>query len=168
MRHPSWSRLYKTSGRQKGNGRTGERWCGQIFQVSCKARHKNHRGRLRYRQRPVLDEYSEREELGAIHADATATMNERRLGVAREAEKMRTDLTGIADPVERSEDDKGISLRQLAEVLQISVESFAAVWNDLPLEDAKIAELLGLTRQQVINARKSGRERLVRRLKGFI
>jgi hypothetical protein len=59
-------------------------------------------------------------------------------------------------------------VRQLADVLQISVESFAEVWNDLPLEDAKIAELLGLTRQQVINARKSGRERLARRLKGFI
>ena len=60
------------------------------------------------------------------------------------------------------------TVRQLADVLQISVESFAEVWNDLPLEDAKIAELLGLTRQQVINARKSGRERLARRLKGFI
>jgi hypothetical protein len=47
-------------------------------------------------------------------------------------------------------------------------ESFAELWNDLPLEDAKIAELLGLTRQQVINARKSGRERLTRRLRGFI
>ncbi|HET9710773.1 MAG TPA: hypothetical protein VFP64_02790, partial [Pyrinomonadaceae bacterium] len=60
------------------------------------------------------------------------------------------------------------TVRQLADVLQISVERFAEVWNDLPLEDAKIAELLGLTRQQVINARKSGRERLARRLKGFI
>jgi DNA-binding transcriptional regulator YhcF (GntR family) len=60
------------------------------------------------------------------------------------------------------------TVRQLADVLQINVESFAKVWNDLPLEDAKIAELLGLTRQQVINARKSGRERLARRLKGFI
>ena len=60
------------------------------------------------------------------------------------------------------------SMRQLAAALDISAESFAAVWNDLPLEDAKIAELLGLTRQQVINARKSGRERLARRLKGFI
>jgi hypothetical protein len=60
------------------------------------------------------------------------------------------------------------TVRQLADALQISVESFAEVWNDLPLEDAKIAELLGLTRQQVINARKSGRERLARRLKGFI
>lgn len=60
------------------------------------------------------------------------------------------------------------SVRQLADVLEISAEKFAAIWNDLPLEDAKIAELLNLTRQQVINARKSGRERLVRRLKGFI
>jgi len=60
------------------------------------------------------------------------------------------------------------SVRQLAAALDLSPESFAEVWNDLPLEDAKIAELLGLTRQQVINARKSGRERLARRLKGFI
>lgn len=60
------------------------------------------------------------------------------------------------------------TLRQLANALEISVERFAKVWNDLPLEDSKIAELLGLTRQQVINARKSGRERLARRLKGFI
>jgi RNA polymerase sigma factor (sigma-70 family) len=60
------------------------------------------------------------------------------------------------------------TIRQLAEALEISAESFAKVWNDLPLEDARIAELLGLTRQQVINARKSGRERLARRLKGFI
>jgi RNA polymerase sigma factor (sigma-70 family) len=60
------------------------------------------------------------------------------------------------------------SVRQLAAALDISAEKFAEVWNELPLEDSKIAELLGLTRQQVINARKSGRERLARRLKGFI
>src|SRR5919108_2276401 len=34
----------------------------------------------------VLDAYADREELGKIHADATATMNERRLDVARAAE----------------------------------------------------------------------------------
>ncbi len=65
----------------------------------------------------VLDSYDDREELGEIHADATATMNERRLDVARAAETLRADLSGIADPVVRSEDDKGISLRQLADVL---------------------------------------------------
>lgn len=60
------------------------------------------------------------------------------------------------------------TLRHLAAVLEIEPERFAELWNELPLEDAKIAELLGLTRQQVINARKSGRERLTRRLRGFI
>jgi RNA polymerase sigma factor (sigma-70 family) len=60
------------------------------------------------------------------------------------------------------------TLRQLAYALELSVDILAGLWNDLPLEDARIAELLGLTRQQVINARKSGRERLTRRLKGFI
>lgn len=60
------------------------------------------------------------------------------------------------------------TIRQLAEALEIRPEDLAELWNDLPIEDARIAELTGLTRQQVINARKSGRERLARRLKGFI
>lgn len=60
------------------------------------------------------------------------------------------------------------TLHQLAEALEMSAEEFARLWNELPLEDARIAELIGLTRQQVINARKSGRERLARRLKEFI
>lgn len=60
------------------------------------------------------------------------------------------------------------SLRELADALEMTAENLAEIWPDLPLEDAKIAELLGLTRQQVINARKSGRERLTRRLKGFL
>ncbi len=60
------------------------------------------------------------------------------------------------------------TLRQLAETLEMSAEKLAELWNELPLEDARIAELLRLTRQQVINARKSARDRLTRRLKGFI
>jgi RNA polymerase sigma factor (sigma-70 family) len=59
------------------------------------------------------------------------------------------------------------TLRQLAAAVEMTPEKFAELWNDLPLEDVKIAALLGLTRQQVINARKSGRERLARRLRGF-
>jgi len=60
------------------------------------------------------------------------------------------------------------TIRQLAEMLGMSAEEFTELWNELPLEDARIAERLRLTRQQVINARKSARERLKRRLKGFI
>lgn len=59
------------------------------------------------------------------------------------------------------------NVRQLADTVGMDAQAFAELWNELPLEDARIAELLGLTRQQVINSRKSGRERLARRLKGF-
>lgn len=60
------------------------------------------------------------------------------------------------------------TIRELAAALELPAERLVELWNDLPIEDSRIAELLGLTRQQVINARKSGRERLARRLKGFI
>jgi DNA-directed RNA polymerase specialized sigma24 family protein len=60
------------------------------------------------------------------------------------------------------------SIDQLAEALEMREEQLAELWNDLPLEDSKIAELLQQTRQQVINARQSARRRLARRLKGFI
>ncbi|HEY7181280.1 MAG TPA: hypothetical protein VIC84_07670 [Blastocatellia bacterium] len=59
------------------------------------------------------------------------------------------------------------TLRQIADALELPAERFADLWAQLPLDDATIAGLLGLTRQQVINLRKSARERLARRLKGF-
>ncbi len=58
-------------------------------------------------------------------------------------------------------------LPQLAAALELPLEQFALLWNQLPLDDAAIGELLKLTRQQVINLGKSARERLARRLKGF-
>ena len=61
-------------------------------------------------------------------------------------------LTGIA------------SLRRIAEIIEMPHEELAALWNKLPLEDVAIATLLGITRQQVINLRKSARERLARRM----
>jgi len=60
------------------------------------------------------------------------------------------------------------SLRQVADVLEMSAELLAELWNELPLEDTRVAELLGVSRQQVINARRGARERLARQLKGFI
>ena len=56
------------------------------------------------------------------------------------------------------------SLRQIGEALEIPAEQFAAMWNELPLNDIAIASQLGVTRQQVINLRKAARERLARRL----
>ncbi|HKR02826.1 MAG TPA: hypothetical protein VJT09_19260 [Pyrinomonadaceae bacterium] len=57
------------------------------------------------------------------------------------------------------------SKEEMAEILSMSEEQFAALWSRLPLDDASIAELLGVTRQQVINLRKTARERLSRRMK---
>jgi hypothetical protein len=58
-----------------------------------------------------------------------------------------------------------VTLAELADVLGFSSERLAAIWDQLPLGDAAIADLLRLTRQQVINLRKSARERLARRMK---
>lgn len=53
---------------------------------------------------------------------------------------------------------------EIAEMLSMSAEQFSELWNELPLDDASIAGLLGVTRQQVINLRKTARERLARRM----
>jgi hypothetical protein len=57
------------------------------------------------------------------------------------------------------------SFHEIAETLGMTAEQLGELWNSLPLEDAAIATLLGVTRQQVINLRKSARERLLRRMK---
>jgi RNA polymerase sigma factor (sigma-70 family) len=56
---------------------------------------------------------------------------------------------------------------RLAQALLMSIEELAELWSELPLDDLRIAAMLGLTRQQVINLRKSARERLARRLKDY-
>jgi len=62
-------------------------------------------------------------------------------------------LTGVA------------TIRQIAEVVAIPIDEFAQLWNQLPLDDTAVAERLGVTRQQVINLRKSARARLSRRMR---
>ncbi len=57
------------------------------------------------------------------------------------------------------------TLREIAHILGLADGAFAELWNRLPLEDSAIAGLLGVTRQQVINLRKSARERLTRRMR---
>ena len=57
------------------------------------------------------------------------------------------------------------SIADIANVLEITPQALAEIWNELPWNDHRIAELLGVTRQQVINLRKSGRERLTRRMR---
>lgn len=57
------------------------------------------------------------------------------------------------------------SLRDIARAVGLEPEELAEIWNRLPLEDAAIAAVLQVTRQQVINLRKSARQRLARRMR---
>jgi hypothetical protein len=60
------------------------------------------------------------------------------------------------------------TILQIAEALSTTGEELARLWNELPLDDLAIASRLGITRQQVINLRKSARERLARRMKNYL
>jgi DNA-directed RNA polymerase specialized sigma24 family protein len=56
------------------------------------------------------------------------------------------------------------SIREIARAIEIPAPKLAELWKDLPLNDLAIAAMLGISRQQVINLRKSARERLARRM----
>jgi hypothetical protein len=66
----------------------------------------------------VLPEYADREALGEIQAAASAAFNPDRLELIAAGEALSAELSGIPDPVERNEEEKGISLRLLSEVLE--------------------------------------------------
>lgn len=57
-----------------------------------------------------------------------------------------------------------VTMEELARSLELSAAALQELWPRLPLDDLAIAERMGLTRQQVINLRKSARARLARRL----
>ena len=56
------------------------------------------------------------------------------------------------------------SLSEIAATLEISPDNLGRVWNCLPLNDQQIATHMGLERRQVINLRRTARERLIRRV----
>jgi len=60
------------------------------------------------------------------------------------------------------------TFEEIAGALEMSVGELAEIWSSLPLDDRTIAERLKMTRQQVINLRKTARERLGRRLVDFL
>jgi DNA-directed RNA polymerase specialized sigma24 family protein len=58
------------------------------------------------------------------------------------------------------------SAAEIAHALELAEPELAAIRDGLPWGDGRISELLGVTRQQVINLRKAARARLTRRLRG--
>lgn len=52
------------------------------------------------------------------------------------------------------------TMEQIARAAGLSQERLAELWDDLPLEDSSIANILGISRQQVINYRQAARRKL--------
>src|SRR5438309_4554384 len=70
----------------------------------------------------ILTDYRDRDELGGLHADASATFNDARLELLRAGEELEAELSGEPDPVVRSEEEKAISLRELEGALVDAAE----------------------------------------------
>ncbi len=95
----------------------------------------------------VLPDYADREELGKIQALASATFNDERLELLSLGEELAADLSGIADAIERNEDEKGISLRELSRTLEAASKASAETY--AVLRERWFEKLLGPDRAAV-------------------
>jgi hypothetical protein len=95
----------------------------------------------------VMDSYAGREELGVLQAERSAEFNDERLDLLRSGEELEAELSGEADPVERSAVQKAISLRELEQVLAAASEASTAAWT--PLRERWFDRLLGADRDEI-------------------
>ncbi len=95
----------------------------------------------------VLTGYDDRDELGRLANDVSATFNDERLDVLRAGERLEADVSEIDDPVERNEEEKGISLCELEAALAAASEAVAEVYDRL--KDRWVDRLLGPEREPV-------------------
>jgi len=79
----------------------------------------------------VLPEYDDRDELGRLQLEATAAFNEERRELLAAEEELAAELSGEADPVARSEEEKGVSLRELATALAETRAAATDAWEGL-------------------------------------
>jgi hypothetical protein len=94
----------------------------------------------------VLPDYAERDELGELQADASAEFNEGRRELIRDENALAGELSGITDPVARNEEEKGISLRDLAERLKRASDESVGAYAGL--RDRWFERLLGDEREE--------------------
>jgi hypothetical protein len=95
----------------------------------------------------VLSDYGDREELGRLHGDASARFNDDRLELLRAEEELASELSGIADPVARNEEEKGISLTELDDMLVKASDDSTVAYN--ALRDRWFERLLGPERSEI-------------------
>jgi hypothetical protein len=79
----------------------------------------------------LLDEYDGREELGRLAGDASAAFNDERLELMGAEEGLDAELSGTADPIERSADRKQIDMHALSDALGGAAAEQQQTWGDL-------------------------------------
>jgi hypothetical protein len=95
----------------------------------------------------VMPEYADREELGKIQAEASAKFNDDRLDLLRANEELAADLSGIPGAVERNEEEKDISLRDLSRALKAASDDSTQSYD--VLRERWFTKLLGEGRPDV-------------------
>jgi hypothetical protein len=95
----------------------------------------------------VLDGYAERDELGRIYRESSATFNEERLDLMRAYEELEADLSDEPDTIARTEEEKQISLRELESVLETASVEIEAQF--IALRDKWFERLLGDGREDL-------------------
>jgi hypothetical protein len=92
----------------------------------------------------VLPEYADREELGELALTTSAGFNDDRLDLIRAWESLEADLSREADPIARTEEEKGVSLRELEAALVAANDAtkdaywrLRGVWFDRVLGSAR-------------------------------
>jgi hypothetical protein len=66
-------------------------------------------------------------------------------------------------------DHTGIAtIEEIGGVVGVPALVFAELWKELPLDDTRLAQQLGISVQAVANRRSSARQRLARRMKAFV
>jgi hypothetical protein len=89
----------------------------------------------------VLDAYADREELGRLEREVSASFNPQRRELLEAREQLDADVSGEADPIARNEEEKSISLRDLERALVAASDATTAPWERL--RDTWFDKLLG-------------------------
>ena len=95
----------------------------------------------------VLPAYGDREELGELHANASAEFNDERLQLLRAGEELEGEISGEPDPVARREEEKRISRREPPGLLDTASGAAEAAYS--ALRERWFERLLGREREPV-------------------
>ena len=103
----------------------------------------------------VEPDYGRRDALGRAALAVSAGFNDERRALLGDRNELETDVTGIADPVARNEDEKGVRLRPILDAVDTArVESTPAF---APARDHWFDRLLGPEREETPPATRTWR-----------